>query len=101
MYPTPSAESIQHERDIDNVSACQFMHAFDRYVHCSSAGSKLNELYRYGGFKGDCSQKWQDLKFVLTLKTKAKDVQLKLCKEYFKKQIVVDDDPVLKPKSLF
>ena len=98
MFPQPSPSSVQLENDIKEIASCQFMHVFDRYVSCNSVGLQLKNTYRYGQFK-DCSQEWKDFKFIIGLKTKPKNVQLSLCKQYYKEQIVHDVDPMLKERK--
>ncbi|KAF8624851.1 hypothetical protein AX15_005731 [Amanita polypyramis BW_CC] len=50
----------------DDVPGC--MNLFDTFLSCNVIRSQIKSLYRYGE-RPDCSQKLEDFKFCLTLKS--------------------------------
>jgi len=55
LYPTP-----------DDIPGC--ISLFDTFLSCNVIRSQIKSLYRYGE-RPDCSQKLEDFKFCMTLKS--------------------------------
>eukprot|EP00834_Sanchytrium_tribonematis_P005406 NODE_324_length_9702_cov_1.027491.p9 type:complete len:105 gc:universal NODE_324_length_9702_cov_1.027491:5051-5365(+) len=98
MFPDESLSQVAFAQSFDKIPICHFLHAFDRYSACYTASYQLGSLFRYGSFP-DCTQKWKDFKFALSLTTKSKEDKLFFCKEYFGKQTDVQNDQILRPKN--
>ncbi|PFH51557.1 hypothetical protein AMATHDRAFT_142361 [Amanita thiersii Skay4041] len=50
----------------DDIPGC--ISLFDTFLSCNAIRSQIKSLYRYGG-RPDCSQKLEDFKFCMTLKS--------------------------------
>ncbi|OZJ05964.1 hypothetical protein BZG36_01254 [Bifiguratus adelaidae] len=68
------------EKEHDTTSICDLSQAFDRLWSCYALGSQATHYYRYGT-KKDCSERTDDFKFCLKLKTMARAKAEKLKEE--------------------
>ncbi|WWC72938.1 uncharacterized protein I206_106902 [Kwoniella pini CBS 10737] len=60
---------------VDEVPGC--MRLLDEFLMCYALAPQLRSMYRYGEFR-DCTWKWEDFKYCLSLKSEEEETRRKL-----------------------